>query len=154
MTRGLVALGLALAVMTLACTDAVPCTSCPALAGSYAMIFQETSRSADCATLPPPAPPSRLELTQAGSTGRATVGALDLVGTIYDTWDFVLSGTGSPDGGPASESVSVRGRFVAPPSGHDGGSSIQGTWTAGADAQVTGTALSCSVELSFTGTRP
>lgn len=143
----------ALAAAAGACTDAVPCSACPSLAGHYELAFEEQSRSPDCAVLPSPAQPSAVDLAQVGSTCRTTVAGLDLVGTVFDSWDFVLNGTASPDGGTGSQSISVRGRFVPPPSGQDGGSSIQGTWTSAARQEVAGAARNCSVELKFTGNR-
>jgi hypothetical protein len=117
------------------------------------MTFQEQSRSPDCASLGPPAQPAQVDLTQFGSTCRTTVAGHELVGTVFDTWDFVLNGSGSPDGGSGDESISVRARFVPPSSGQDAGSSILGTWSSAARQEVAGAARECLVELKFTGTR-
>ena len=94
------------------CGDARPCSSCPAVAGTYALTLGEFQGSGEaCATLPPPAAPTSLTLLQSGSVLRATIAGESYSGTLLDTYDFSLLGAErAVDGG--TEDLHVRGRFI------------------------------------------
>ncbi|MHB8873433.1 MAG: hypothetical protein ACYC8T_07070 [Myxococcaceae bacterium] len=144
---------LPLALSLTGCGDARPCSSCPQLSGSYDMVYEEQSRSADCAVLPVAPAPSPLELIQFGSSVRAGDGGPALSGTVYDSWEFTLTGTLAVDGGASEDQVSARARFV-PPARADGGSTvIRGSWSQTARREGPQAPRTCSVDLAFTGTR-
>lgn len=113
---------MALACGAWACSDAQPCNTCPALGGAYLVSWQTGTPSA--ATCPAIGPrPSNLNITQVGSTARTLVGGVELAGTVYDTWDFVLNS-------PATEVwYSLQGRAVATQGASDAGVRVLGTLT-------------------------
>ncbi len=153
--RATVGLAVLSAALT-GCSDARPCSDCPAVEGTYDMAYAEQSRLGSCAIAPPPAP-AALELTRVGSTVRVANPGLDLVGTLFDTWDFTLLGGhasdgGTPDGREVEDTISARGHFVPP--GADGGAAIRGTWdTSTLQTSAAGSSAECSVSLAFTGKR-
>ena len=71
-----------------ACTDASPCGKCPAMEGTYRVIWAAPeSRCAVGATRM-----ADLVFTRAGSNLQSTVAEQQLAGTLFDTYDFTLSG--------------------------------------------------------------
>lgn len=143
------AAALGLAALILSCTDVLPCTDCPALEGSWVLGFNEVSRSAACGQVGTPDPPGTLTFARQGARVQTRAGGVDLVGTIYDTWDVVMSGgaTDPVDGG--SVELGLRGRYVLnkPDAGSDG--QLRGTWT----VQGRRGDLTCEVVRDFTAVR-
>ena len=79
---------LASALIFAACTDASPCGKCPAMEGTYRVMWEApVSRCAVGATRM-----ANLIFTRAGSGLQSTVGEQPLTGTLFDTYDFTLSG--------------------------------------------------------------
>ena len=84
-----------------ACTDALPCSSCPAIEGAYAVSWEAPMSS--CSVGVPRT--TGLSFTRVGSSLHSTVAGQPLTGTLYDTYDFTLSGG-------IDVSYSLRGRLV------------------------------------------
>jgi hypothetical protein len=80
---------LLLALPVAACTDAFPCTSCPDIAGTYVASWSRTPGFV-CAGAGPR--PTTFSLTQVGEVLRSTLADQPLQGTLFDTYDFTLSG--------------------------------------------------------------
>jgi hypothetical protein len=115
----LIALSVSGAAM-LGCSDALPCSRCPAIAGRYALSWESPSGtpSSACATLAPAEPPDALDLEQATASVTSHLDGIRLTGTLYDTLDFTLLGSNPVEGGGA-DSVQLRAQFTAASS--DGG---------------------------------
>ncbi len=131
--------GCVLAVLVLACGDSAPCTRCPSLEGTYATTW--AAGSGACGFSAPE--PNQLTFTREASTVHTTFGGQSLGGTLYDTYDFVLSGGVAP-------SYRLRGRVVVglPDSGTR--ARITGTMTTRETSSDGGT---CAVDESFEGTK-
>ncbi|MEW5737783.1 MAG: hypothetical protein AB1938_02595 [Myxococcota bacterium] len=80
--------GLALA----SCTNAAPCSVCPPLAGTYAVSWERALQVTEGCPLTGPQPLT-LTFSQAGATASTLVNGVELNGSVYDTYDFSLSGT-------------------------------------------------------------
>lgn len=102
-----------------ACSDAVPCSACPAIGGTYALTWADPV-TVVCPVVGPA--PSSLSITQMGSALSATIGEVPLTGTLYDTYDLTLVG------GEIDLRYTLRARavvttlLVAPDGGTDAGS--------------------------------
>lgn len=70
------------------CSDVQPCSSCPDVGGTYSMKW--TRGSASCGL--GGNQPATIDLGQVKSNLTAIVGASTLQGTLYDSYDFVLTG--------------------------------------------------------------
>jgi hypothetical protein len=80
-------------LLTLSCGAALPCTTCPELAGSYAASWKRAAGYEGCAVAPPP---GTFSLTQSGASVRASLGDAALQGTLFDTFDLTLTGGADP----------------------------------------------------------
>lgn len=118
--------GVVVAAVVSACGgDNQECTTCPKLEGKWAL----TAGGPDRTCSPSEAPPASIDITRVGAAIRSQLPGGELTGTIYDTYDFTLSGSVYPaDGGISrADSLSIRARFI--PGGPDAGDTFTGTWT-------------------------
>lgn len=79
------------AVLQLSCSDAVPCTNCPKVGGTYTMAWGD----AGVTDQPCPTPglrPAMLTLEQNESRVNATLGEVRVSGTLYDSYDLAMTG--------------------------------------------------------------
>ncbi|MEW6430767.1 MAG: hypothetical protein AB1730_04600 [Myxococcota bacterium] len=132
-----VVLALALLALALAaCTNASPCSTCPPLAGTYSVAWERALNLADgCAATGPQ--PQTLTFSQAGATASVLVDGVELQGSVYDTFDFSLSGT-RPD-----VSYLLRGTVIPTDAATDAGVRITGSLTTRTDA--------CELRENYTG---
>lgn len=138
----------ALVLMTMVlmgCTEAQPCRNCPSVEGTYAMTWPDGGGmvTEGCA-LEGPRPPT-LTLTHRDSNVTTTIGNSTIGGTLYDTYDFSLSGGG--DG----FTYKLRALAVPEGGGGDAGMSLRGSLTSGQVDATTGEY--CEVSDSFTAQR-
>lgn len=108
---------LVLAAALAACGDQRPCTSCPAIGGAYLVSWQNGLPQENCPQTGPR--PVNLNFVQEGNRLSVLVGGEELRGTLFDTYDFSVSG------GRTQVSYSLTGRAVVNPATTtaDGGSS-------------------------------
>jgi hypothetical protein len=111
------ALTTALALST--CTNAAPCSVCPPLAGTYAVSWERATVVTSGCPLTGPQPQT-LTFTQAGSTASTLVNGVELHGSVYDTFDFSLSGTNNLLG------YTLRGTVVPTDTATDAGVRVVG----------------------------
>lgn len=126
---------LGLIVLTAArCDGGSPCGTCPKVEGTYALTYKAaSSESPDCASIPAPPGPARLEITRAGAVLRASLNGAPGQGLLQETLDFSISAVEEPDGGTdggSQQTVMLRGYFVAPVVKGDGGEpgALIGKW--------------------------
>ena len=125
--------------------DQNPCVNCPAIAGTYTVIFNGSGNSSPgCATLGIGSPQGPLFINQQGaSLAGSAYSGFGLTGTLFDTNNFSLSGFG-----PDSGSLFIQARFV--PGAADGGTIQNGLIsTQYSGTQATGT-VACSQSFPFT----
>lgn len=96
---------LALLSLLAGCTDAMPCSTCPPIEGTW--FLQYLAPDFPCDGGMPAAPPPTVSFTREGSVLRSAIDGIALTGTLYDTYDFSLNGQ-MPGGG---EVVSMRGTY-------------------------------------------
>ncbi len=107
-------LGLAFA----SCTDVLPCSTCPTMEGPYTFTWATTTTNDSCPL--PAAPPASVTFTRVGSSLRTALGSQELSGTLFDTYDFTLSGG-------LDTSYNLRGRLVTRGTGDAGVISLTGS---------------------------
>jgi hypothetical protein len=106
-----------------ACGDQRPCTSCPELTGAYLVSWQRGFPAEGCPARGPT--PVNLTLTQAGNRLSSLVDGIEVRGTLFDTFDFSLSGS------LETLEYSLRGRAVVsgassrPDGGASGATSVR-----------------------------
>ena len=127
--------------------NAAPCTTCPPVDGVYAVTWGGDAGviSADGGSCATPGPRvNSWTLMQAGTRITTTIEEVNLGGTIYDTYDLVLSGSAS--------AVSYRMRSVVIPEGTsmDAGIRLQGTFTT---RTLPASGEPCEVNESFSAQR-
>lgn len=128
-----------------ACSDAAPCSSCPPIDGVYAVSWADAVASGDggsCSQRGPRVP--TWTFAERGAQVTATIAGVNLGGTLYDTYDLVLSG--------AEGTLNYRLRALTIPEGPstDAGVKLQGTFTT---RTVPDTGEPCSVDETFTAQR-
>jgi hypothetical protein len=112
----------AAALLLVCCTDALPCSNCPQIQGTYGLTWVNGT---GCVVGPQP---SLLTLTQSGSAVSANVGGTMLQGTLYDTFDFTMSGlSGDTQTRFEFKAVAVTNQVVGPAA--DGGLADGGVLT-------------------------
>jgi hypothetical protein len=128
------------------CTDTVPCANCPAVDGVYDVTWGNPdagtlSDGGVCAAQGPR--PIQWTLAQRSSNVTTTIANVNMGGTIYDTYDMVL--TGSDTG------ISYRLRALTIPSGGtaDAGIRLDGTFT----TRNLATDEPCDISEAFTAQR-
>ncbi len=112
-------LGVVIAVS--ACTDALPCTNCPPVDGTYAVSWP------DAGTPDPVCPVPRVAtvtLAQRNAQVTSELEGVVIAGTYYDSYDLIMSGT--------QDRVTYRLRALVIPTGTsvDGGIELRGNLTA------------------------
>lgn len=110
-----------------------PCTNCPPMEGRYVVAFAAVTSPDECAPLGVFLPRGPLDIERAGAALTATWDAIEMQGTLYQSYDFTLLGTDAElDGGRTT--FSLNGRYT--PGSTDGGigtlsGSFTGTYTRG-----------------------
>lgn len=102
-----------------ACSDSVPCTNCPPLAGTYAVWWSEPIAEGPCEA--PNQRPRTLEFSLAGARAQVTIDGLPLAGTVDDSWSFSLNGV--------ADDVSANLRGLVIPAWGDAGVRVTATYT-------------------------
>jgi hypothetical protein len=113
-----IAFALVVLLAMAACTDAQPCHNCPPVDGVYSVTWGDAGVASTC---PGPKPPS---WTITGETQLITqVNDITLGGTLYDTYDLLMTGT--------KVGLSYRMRSLVIPEGTtaDAGIRMTGTFT-------------------------
>ena len=132
-----------IALALLSCTDAQPCVSCPPLEGVWFLQYMTPTRSG-CSAATLPAPPMTVSLTRQGSVLHGAIDGISIQGTLYDTYDYVLSGIEAQlDGG--SRTASLRGRYTKGSTADAGTDTLDGT--------LSRAIPSCSEDTRYTGAR-
>jgi hypothetical protein len=137
------------------CSSSPLCSSCPEVAGSYALTFDTPPASDACDALRVSVQNGPLTVTQVGSSVHGTFAEVALDGTLSADDQVSLAGTGntSTDGGAGIDSYSLFGQFESL-AGADGGSAqIVGTFSGQFQRTVSGQPQSCSVSANFTARR-
>jgi hypothetical protein len=108
------------------CTDTVPCSSCPAIDGVYAVTWGDSvagARADGGACLVNGPRVTEWTLEQRTSQVTTTIANVNMGGTLYDTYDMVLTGSESalsyrlraltiPSGSGADAGVRLQGNFI------------------------------------------
>ncbi|MCU0699006.1 MAG: hypothetical protein MUC96_21085 [Myxococcaceae bacterium] len=102
-----------LCLLLSACGDQRPCTSCPDITGAYLVSWQRGFPAEGCPATGPQ--PVNLTLSQMGNRVSSLVDGFELRGTLFDTFDFSLSG------GLEGTEYSLRGRAIIDGVRADGG---------------------------------
>jgi hypothetical protein len=134
-----------LGLLMLACDNTSPCTTCPPIAGAWALQY-ESGISNGCGQAGFGAMPTSLVVQQESSVLHATFDGVATSGSLFDNFQFRLTGMGDPsaDGG-VPKIVELKGLYV--PSSTDGGERIvDGNLSRGLDT--------CDEETPFTAVRP
>lgn len=126
--------------LAVACTNAQPCVSCPAIEGVWFLQYIAPDFPCDAGT--PAAPPMTVAFTREGSVVRGAIDGVMMSGTVYDTFDFTLSGQ-LPNG---SNTVNLRGIY-RPPTRSDAGDEIL------YNGVLVRTSAACRDDRRFTGAR-
>jgi len=112
-------LAVALLASASACSDAVPCSTCPAVGGTYALTWDDPV-TVVCPVVGPS--PASLSITQMGSALSAIIDGVPLTGTLYDTYDLTLAGGTIDLRYTLKARAVVTTLLVAPDGGADAGS--------------------------------
>jgi hypothetical protein len=109
------------------CDNAHPCSRCPAIAGSYAVTFNDVAgtSSASCASFGIGDPTGLLVINQEGATLQATLSGFSMTGTLFDTDDLAMAGLAVDGGITTTDSMSISARWA--PGTADAGGSVTGT---------------------------
>ena len=135
----------AVMVLGVACSDAAPCRDCPAIDGLYAVSWPDGGAASDAGACPSSGPRvPGWTLAQQGSRVTSTIGGVNLGGTIYDTYDLLLSGS------EGTLSYSVRAIVIPTGTSTDGGVDLRGTFTS---RNLPSSGDPCEVSETFTAQR-
>jgi hypothetical protein len=138
---------LLLLVLTLAaCSDALPCRSCPPIDGVYAVDWGDAGVAAkDGGACPASGPRDPTwTLTQTDTRVTATIAGTTLGGTLYDSYDLVLSGSAD------STTYNLHALTIPEGTGPDAGIHLQGTFVT---RTVPGSGDPCELSEAFTAQR-
>lgn len=105
------------------------CNDCPDLQGAWTLQFDltEPEPCADGTAVGSGA----LDLTQVGSSLRATIGGVELQGTIFQSWDFSLNGSApTAEAGGLEVLHSLTGKFARGQPSLQTGDRLMGTYSA------------------------
>lgn len=144
-------LATALAAVIAACSgNESPCTSCPQMAGAYLVSINDSmsTASSGCATLGVGDPQGLLSISQQGAGLNGSYSGFSLTGTLYDSFDFQLSGFQADGGVPTSNNLALSARFV--PAAPDAGASLVGSMSTQYQGTTGGTSATCTQYLPFT----
>ena len=114
-------------MLAAACNDSVPCRNCPPIDGTYAVdwgdggIDTSVDAGAGCPFTGPREPSWNLMQTDTRVT--ATIAGTTLGGTLYDSYDLVLSGSAD------STTYNLRALTIPQGTGPDAGIELKGTFT-------------------------
>lgn len=132
-------------VVLVGCSEAQPCTSCPAVDGTYAVTWADGGgvTTTEC-TLQGPRPPT-WTFGQRGTNVTTAIEQVPIGGTYFDSYDMILSG--------GENGVTYRLRALAIPGGgvSDAGMDLRGSLTSRKVDDATGDL--CEVTDSFTAQR-
>ena len=125
-----------------ACSDAQPCVACPSIEGVYTMSWTHTSTT--CRLQGPT--PATITVGQVNSTMTAIIGAESFQGTLYDSYDFALTGF-------SNSSSSVMRGYAVPGSFADAGLRTAVTLNGTLSTTDLQSDAGCSGTDDFVGTR-
>jgi hypothetical protein len=134
-----------LAAMLLAagCSGQPLCVHCPAIGGTFSISWESAPEDLSCAILGPR--PRAITFTQYRAGVQATVGPVTLGGSIFDSWDFALSG------GSTEVSYSMNGHVVPLVSSADAGVSLVGVFsTRSSEEPSNSPRTACQLRENFT----
>lgn len=126
----------------IACSDTQPCRTCPPVDGVYAVSWADAGVS-DAGACPGPRVPD-WTLAQRDTRVTSTIAGVNLGGTIYDSYDLVLSGS------EGTLSYRLRALTIPEGSGADAGIRLQGTFTT---RTLPASGDPCEVNEAFTAQR-
>lgn len=131
-----------------ACTNAVPCRSCPPVDGVYAVSWGDAGVNASDAGAGCPATGPRVPtwtLAQTDTSVTATIAGASLGGTIYDSYDLVLSGSAD-----STSTYHLHALAIPLGTGADAGIKLQGTFTT---RTLPSSGTPCELQEAFTAQR-
>ena len=136
-------------VLTLAaCSDAVPCRTCPPIDGVYAVDWGDagvvaTMDAGGCPAAGPRVP--SWTFVQTDSRVTTTIAGANLGGTLYDSYDLVMSGSAD-----STLSYDLHALTIPEGTGADAGIKLQGTFTT---RTLPSSGTPCEVSEAFTAQR-
>jgi hypothetical protein len=143
-TRATIVGAAVVALSLWACSGAKPCVDCPAIEGAYSVSWLAPDSTNGCPAGARGPQPTSLNFSRGGSTIHTTVGGYDLAGTLYDTFDFTVSG------GDDTVAYSMQGRLVPVDPITDAGVRLQGSMTT---TKTPTSASSCQVIERYNATK-
>ncbi|MDP1821988.1 MAG: hypothetical protein Q8L48_02055 [Archangium sp.] len=132
-------------LLILGCSSALPCRTCPPVDGVYAVSWDDAGVAGDggaCTVSGPRVP--EWTLAQRDTQVTSTIAGVNLGGTLYDSYDLVLSGS------EGTLSYRLRALTIPQGSGADAGIRLQGTFTT---RTLPATGDPCEVNEAFTAQR-
>ena len=127
------------------CSDAAPCRDCPAIDGLYAVSWPDGGTASDAGACPGSGPRTPTwTLAQRGPQVTSTIAGVNLGGTLYDTYDLLLSGS------EGTLSYSLRALVIPTGTSADGGVDLRGTFTS---RNLPSSGDPCEVSETFTAQR-
>ena len=133
-----------LVVLAAACSDAAPCRDCPAIDGVYAVRWPDggAGDAGACPSSGPRVP--TWTIVQQGPQVTASIAGVNVGGTLYDTYDLLLSGS------EGTLSYSLRALAIPTGTSADGGIDLRGTFTS---RTLPSSGDPCEVNETFTAQR-
>jgi hypothetical protein len=105
----------------LGCSTALPCHTCPSVAGSYAVTWADGGVDASC---PGPRVATWVLAQRDPTQVTTTIGEVTLGGTYYDSYDLLLTGS------TIGERYRLKALVIPEGTSLDGGIRLEGTFTA------------------------
>jgi hypothetical protein len=93
------------------CDSSSPCTTCPPLAGTWVLQYQ-AAMSTGCEQTHFGALPATISIGQQQSVIDASLDGTAATGSLYDTYNFRLSGMGENNDGGFGRVVELRGVYI------------------------------------------
>ena len=125
-----------------ACDQPLPCQNCPSVAGHYQVAWADSgSGTASCLVGDPFV--TKWHLEQRGAQVSTTIDGVALVGTVYETFDTLLSG------GQGSRYYRLEALVIPQSARADAGALLQGTFTA---RGIRDSGIQCEVAERFSAT--
>lgn len=127
--------------------DTRACNTCPNVAGTWTLSFEDGELPPECEQLGRTLPAEPLVLQQVGSALTTELQGTQMTGTLYDTWEYTVFGSGDDDAG--SRTVALTGRYAQPLAALDAGERLQGNYNATYDEGET----TCVLTRGYTAQR-
>ncbi|HEX8701124.1 MAG TPA: hypothetical protein VF815_19925 [Myxococcaceae bacterium] len=128
-----------------------PCSTCPAIEGTYELEFAPGALPADCTAIGVQLPRGPLEIERTGPNLSASLDGVALSGTLFQSYDFtLLSSSGPGDGG--TDTFTLNGRYI--PQVTDGGTAqLTGTFSGNYSRTPPQGTRRCTLTRSYTATQ-